>query len=302
MKRRFPRNKTFADVADDCWQADLADMRTLAPENDNYKYLLCVICVFSKYAWCIPLKNKSAASVTEGFEKLFSCTPRRCTRLVTDKGKEFVNTLLQKRMKKHDITCFQTTNPDTKASVCERFQRTLKSDLYKAFTHRENYRYVDGLLNDILHSYNNRYHTSIKMTPTEASSPRRTLEVYNILYGKKHKSSPPKLKIGDYVRISREKPRFAKGHTWNWSEEIFRIVKVIPHPIPCYKIQDLDEEDVTGSFYEAELIQVSKPERFKIAYIVRSKGKGDSLQHLVHWRGYPEKSRSWVSAKDISDL
>ncbi|KAK3921532.1 Putative uncharacterized transposon-derived protein [Frankliniella fusca] len=153
---------------------------------------------------------------------------------------------------------FSTSNPDTKASVCERFQRTLKEKLYRVFTHRENYRYTDGLLDDIVHAYNNTYHRSIKMTPHEASQPENTLKVYHTLYPPERKKKCPKLRAGDFVRISRQKGTFEKGYTWNWSEEIFKVVSVIPHSLPCYKIKDLDGDEVSGTFYEPELQKLSK--------------------------------------------
>jgi hypothetical protein len=106
-------------------------------------------------------------------------------------------------------------------------------------------------------------------------------------------------KVGDYVRITREKKKFEKGYTWNWSEEIFKIVQVIPHVVPVYRLEDLDQDKIQGTFYEPELQKVTKPEAFKIAYIVRSQGKNASRKHLVHWRGYPTKSRSWVFDSDI---
>lgn len=300
-RRNFPRNVTYADNIDDCWQTDLSDLQSLSEDNDGNKYLLCVIDVFSKFAWVVPLKSKSAPSIVQGFEQIFASTERRCTRVVSDKGKEFVNASFQSFLKKHDIKFYHTNNPDTKASVVERFQKTLKSTLFKVFTHTENYRYAGGVLQDIVHAYNSKYHRSIKMSPIEASSPERVLEVYQNLYGKSNLQVKKKVKFiqGDYVRISREKKHFEKGYTWNWSEEIFKIIQVIPHSIPVYKIQDLDGEDIEGSFYSHELIKVTKPEAFKIAYIVQSKGKGDSRKHLVHWRGYPIKSRSWIKDKDI---
>ncbi|KAJ1518856.1 hypothetical protein ONE63_011532 [Megalurothrips usitatus] len=299
-RRKFTRNKTYADVADDCWQCDLSDMQALKEDNDGFAYLLCVICVFSRFDWCIPIKNKTSNSIKNAFKVLFTKTERRCTRLVGDKGSEFENNEFKRFLKGYGIEYYHTNNPDTKASICERFQRTIKTRLFKVFTQREKYRYIDGLLDQIVHAYNNTYHRTIRMTPTEASSPTRTLEVYNILYGKEETKKRPKLAVGDYVRISREKKHFEKGYTWNWSEEIFKVVKVIPHNNPCYKIQDLDGANIIGSFYEAELQKVAKPDLFKIAYIVKTKGKGDSRQHLVHWRGYPEKSRSWVFAKDLT--
>lgn len=141
------------------------------------------------------------------------------------------------------------------------------------------------------------------MSPHEASHPDRVLEVYQNLYHNKlgrAKRVPPKLQVGDHVRISREKKRFEKGHTWNWSEEIFKVTQVIRHPQPVYRICEMDSGDeIEGTFYSWELSKVTKPELFKIAYIVDKKGKGDSTQHLVHWRGYTKANRSWVKAKDI---
>ena len=304
-RRRFPRNVTYADTVDDCWQSDLADFQSLQEDNNGFLYLLCIIDVFSKYAWVVPLKNKTANSVINGFQSVFDSSPRRPGRVITDKGKEFNNTCFKNFLKKLGIHYYHTNNPVTKASVCERFQRTLKSNLFKIFTHRDGeYSYIDGTLQQVLHAYNNRYHRSIKMTPTEASSPDRVLQVYDNLYGKRplrRSNKPPKFKVGDFVRISREKKRFEKGYTWNWSYEIFQIDQVISHPVHVYKIRDLTSKNeiIEGHFMEKELQKVTKPDFFKIQYIVRTKGKGPNLQHLVHWRGYPTSGRSWIFARDI---
>ncbi|KAK3920564.1 Putative uncharacterized transposon-derived protein [Frankliniella fusca] len=137
------------------------------------------------------------------------------------------------------------------------------------------------------------------MRPVDVT-PDRVLEVYNNLYHDMNNSrKKPKYKVGDYVRISREKQVFEKGYTWNWSEEIFKIIQVIPHAVPVYRLEDLDKDPIEGTFYEMELQKVTKPEAFKIAYIVRSKGTKGIRQHLVHWRGYPKKSHSWIFEKDL---
>ena len=303
VRRRFPRNVTYADTVDACWQVDLADFSSLKEDNDDYIFVMCVNDVFSRFAWTIPLKDKSANTVLDGFKTLFASTKRRPAQIITDKGKELQNTTLKRFLKQHDIELYHTNNPQTKCSITERFIRTLRLWLQKVFTHREKYRYIDGLLDDVTWSYNHRYHTAIKMSPYEASQPDRVLEVYSNLYSGKlenNKTSSPKFHEGDYVRISREKKRFEKGHTWNWSEEIFKVTKVIPHPKIVYKISEIDSGDeLEGSFYSWELSKVTKPELFKIAYILGKRGKGDRTEHLVHWRGYTKSSRSWVKAKDI---
>lgn len=297
--RHFPRNVTYADNIDESWQTDLTDLTALKKHNDNHTFVLCVIDVFSKYGWAIPLKDKSASSIVKGFETLFKTTPRRPVRLFSDKGTEYKNKLVQQFLKKHQIQYISTHNPDIKCSIVERWQRTIKSKLFKYFTATENYCYVNGTLEKIVQSYNQTYHRSIKMKPSEVT-PDRVLEVYKNLYqNKTFTSQKNKFKVGDYVRISREKQKFEKSYTWNWSEEIFKVIQVIPHTMPVYRLEDLDQDPIEGTFYEMELQKVTKPEAFKIAYIVKSKGKGNTRKHLVHWRGYPEKSRSWILDSDI---
>lgn len=298
-RRRFPRNVTYADNIDESWQADLTDFRSLKSSNKGMTYILCVIDVFSKYGWAYPLKDKSAKSIIHGFETLFKSTSRRPVRLFSDKGKEFINQTFQHFLKQNDIKYIHTHNPDIKCAIVERWQRTIKSKLFKSFTANGNECYVNGLLEKVVHAYNHTFHRTIKMKPVDVT-PDRVLEVYNTLYhGKKLTTNKTKFKIGDYVRISREKHQLEKGYTWNWSEEIFKIVQVIPHALPVYRLEDLDEDPIEGTFYEMELQKVTKPETFKIAYIVKSQGKGNSRKHLVHWRGYPEKSRSWILDRDL---
>lgn len=299
VRRKFPRNVTYADNLDECWQTDLCDFQSLSKDNGGIRYVLCVIDVFSKYGWAVPIKDKTGPSIVRAFQTLFKDTPRRPSRLFSDKGKEYLNKTFQKFLKDHDITYIHTHNPDTKCSVVERWQRTIKAKLFRRFTATENYNYTQGLLKDVVHAYNHTYHRSIKMRPVDVTEDR-VLEVYNNLYhGVSLRSTKTKYHVGDHVRISREKKTFEKGYTWNWSEEIFKVIQVIPHTMPVYRLEDLDHDPIEGTFYENELQKVAKPEGFKIAYIVKSKGKGDSRQHWVHWRGYPKKSRSWIFDSDV---
>lgn len=305
VRKHFPRNITYADTVDDCWQSDLADFSNLKEDNDHYLYILCTIDVFSRYAWTIPIKDKKANTVLEAFKTLFEATDRRPGRaVITDKGGELNNVTLKRYFKQQGVDLFHTNNPDTKCSIAERFIRTLRLWMQKIFTHKEKYRYIDGILQDVTYAYNHKYHRSIKMTPHEASQPKRVLEVYHNLYSSrlKQKKVKPQLRKGDFVRIAREKKKFEKGHYWNWSEAIYQVTRVIPHQYPLYKIADIDhQEELEGSFYSWELSKVHKPDTFKIEYIVDTKGVGASKKHLVHWRGYPVESRSWVLAKNIEE-
>ena len=115
VRKRFRRRKVFTLGIDDLWQADLADLSSIAKHNDNYKFLLTCIDTFSKFAWAIPLKNKSTTTVAEGFEKILSSSNRRPCNLQTDKGTEFLGTTFQKKLKNYGLTnrnsgraCFAT--------------------------------------------------------------------------------------------------------------------------------------------------------------------------------------------------
>ena len=99
------------------WQADLVDLGRLSKFNKGVKFLLTCIDVLSKYAWVVPLQNKTGQSLVTAFLKIFE-TGRRPLALQTDKGTEFKNKVFQKFLRDHGITFFTTEN-DIKASIME---------------------------------------------------------------------------------------------------------------------------------------------------------------------------------------
>ena len=103
-----------------------------------------------------------------------------------------------------------------------------------------------------------------------------------------------KFKVGDYVRISKYKNIFAKGCAPNWSEEVF-VINKIKYMVPwTYVINDLNGEEIVGSFYEKELQKTNQKE-FRIEKILKK--KGDKLN--VKWKGYDKFFNSWINKKDI---
>ena len=104
----------------------------------------------------------------------------------------------------------------------------------------------------------------------------------------------PKFKVGDHVRISEYKNIFAKGYTPNWSEEVF-IIKKVKNTVPwIYIINELNSEEITGSFYEKELQNTNQKE-FRIEKVIKT--KGDKL--YVKWKGYDNSFNSWIDKKDL---
>ncbi|KAL9989303.1 hypothetical protein ACROYT_G003837 [Oculina patagonica] len=187
-----------------------------------------------------------------------------------------------------------------KAVVIERFNRTLKNKMYKQFTIQGNTQYLE-MLPILVKEYNNTKHSSIKMTPTEASKEKNQGIVYLNLYGDMEPlSAKPKFKVGDKVRISKYKRIvFDKGYSPNWSEEMFVITK-IQHTNPItYKIKDLNDEEIKGSFYEPELLK-AKQDVFRIDKVIRRDYK--KKQALVKWKGYSDDFNSWIPIKDLKDI
>jgi len=133
-RKHFLRNRTITGAIDKQWQADLADMQSLASSNSGYKYILTVIDIFSKFAWAIPIKSKSSKDMVPAFETLFKkSAPRKPERLQTDAGKEFLNKDVQALFKQKHIHHFFSAS-DNKAAVVERFNRTLKTRIWTYFT------------------------------------------------------------------------------------------------------------------------------------------------------------------------
>ena len=135
-----------------------------------------------------------------------------------------------------------STSNEGKSVVAERFIRTLTSKIYKYMTSISKYVYVDKL-NAIVNKYNNTYHTTIKMKPINVK------DITYINTNKEINYKHPKFKVGD----SKYKNIIVKGYMPNWSEEVF-VVDKIKNTVPwTYVINDLNGEEITGTFYENEL-------------------------------------------------
>ena len=180
-----------------------------------------------------------------------------------------------------------STNNEGKSVIAERFIRTLKNKIYKYVTSLSRNVYIDKL-DDIVKEYNNTYHASIKMKPVDVKD-NTYIDFKNEINNK-----DPKFKVGDHVRISKYKNIFTKGYMPNWSEEML-IIKKIKNTVPwTYIINDLNGEEIIGTFYENELQKTDQKE-FRIEKVLKK--KGDKL--YVKWKGYDNSFNSWIDKKDI---
>ena len=128
VRRRFARRKIYSRGIDYLWKANLVDVSHLVEENDEYRYLLTVIDVFSKQAWAKKLKKKNGKSVTDAFDEIF--VTRKPAKLQTDKGKEILNATFQRRLADLGIQFYVSQNEDIKSSVVECFNRTFKTKMW----------------------------------------------------------------------------------------------------------------------------------------------------------------------------
>ncbi|CAF1063320.1 unnamed protein product, partial [Brachionus calyciflorus] len=180
MPEKIEKCKLYAD--------DTKVMSTIA-DTDYYR-------CFSKFAWVILLKNKTSESILEALTTIFKS--RQPVKFQTDKGREFLNKTVQDYLKKMNFHLF-TTNSGLKASV-ERFNQTLKEKMWRYFTHKNNNDYTK-VLDNLVNSYNNTFHRTIKTTPNNVSY-KNEEKVFRNIYG---------------VRISKTKGLFEKGYTPNWT-------------------------------------------------------------------------------------
>ena len=147
--------------------------------------------------------------------------------------------------------------------------------------------YIDKL-DDIINEYNNTYHRTIKMKPIEVKDNTYIDSIKEV------NDKDPKFKVGDHVRISKYKNIFAKGYSPNWSGEFF-VIKEVKNTVPwTYVINDLNGEEIIGTFYEKEL-QKTNQQGFRIEKVIKRKGN----KLYVKWKGYDNSFNSWIDKKRL---
>ena len=124
--RKFKKRKVYSSFRDNIWGVDLADTQLLSKLNKGFRFLLCVIDIFSKYAWVIPLKDKKGISIVNGFQKILNDSKRKPNKIWVDKGSEFYKNSFKKWLQDNNIVMYSANNKG-KSVVVERFIRTLKN-------------------------------------------------------------------------------------------------------------------------------------------------------------------------------
>ena len=250
---KFKRNPIVSKYIDHNWNADLIEI-TQPKENNNYRYILMVIDVLSKYGWAEPLFNKEGATVKRALLKILRESKRKPTILTTDAGREFTNKSLKKylswRKIKHLIL-----KDHTKASIVERWNQTIKSKLHKYLSFNKTHKFID-ILPQVIKGYNHTIHSRTKFKPIDVNE-QNARRVYQNLYKIRIMVQKPIFKIKDKVRVYLPREKFEKGYFPNYSTEIFVVYKVYnTSPYPKYRIKDMKNNIIRGSYYTEELKRV----------------------------------------------
>lgn len=288
-RRNYVRRKTQARGINDTLQADLVEMIPYARKNRGMKYILTVINIFSKKAYAKPLKRKTGKEVEAALESILRSLGHPIRHIHTDRGKEFYNSTVRTMLQHRNIHLYSTFST-MKAAICERFNRTLKSRMWKQFSLRGNNKWID-ILPQLIADYNNTKHRTIKMKPNDVNADNEEqllLTVYN--YTPDTLPKKQKFKVGDSVRMSRHKHMFEKGYTPNWTTEVFKVRKVQRTNPITYLLQDWQGVDVEGSIYAEELQLAKYPNIYLYEKILRRRNG----QMYVKWLGFDSKYNQWV--------
>ena len=318
MVRRFKRNRVQVDHIDEQWDVDLMDMDYYSKHNNGVRYVLLVIDIFSRYAWAVPLQNKQATTVKEGFDVLLDKSKGRTPQKVrTDPGGEFANRIMKKWFDDHHIL-HSVTHNEMKANYVERLIKTIKSRIVKYFNFKNTHEYVSQL-DDFMEGYNDTYHSGIKMKPSSVNKnnelmlwQQQYVEPFvkeamaknivkdNSVMKKEKKKKKKKtflFKIGDTVRISHLRSLFHREYDQKWTGEVFTVTKRWSREgVYVYELDDYSGQSLAGTFYEPELQAVTfdAEQPFKIEKVIKTRGRGANKEHYVKWMNWPNKYNSWI--------
>lgn len=303
--RKFKRNPVVASHHAKQAQADLVDIQKYSNHNHQFRYVLTVIDVFSRFAYALPLKSKEAQAVCEAFKTIFKTY--KPAEIQTDEGKEFVSKSVQQLFKNHLIRWYVAKNESIKCSIVERFQRTLMTKVQKMMTARGTLSFTDELPK-FLSAYNNAYHRSIRMTPSQAvqSDPKT---VFKNIYGfederalLKNMYKRPKISEKSSVRVPYRKQAFQKGYTQNYSDEIFTVDQAFDGlRNPVYRLKNSKGQVLKGRFYPEELQEVKNSDTYRIQ-VLKERKKGRSKEYFVHYVNFPDSENEWVPASRLKQI
>lgn len=303
---RFKRRKVVTRGINDVWDVDLMDMSGFAEDNDGVTFIAIFIDIFSRLLYAEPMKNKSNKETLAAIKRVMQKSQSQPDTFRSDAGKEFVGREVKNYLADREIYQ-QVTRNDKKANYAERVIRTIKGRIYKYLYYKKTKRYID-VLEDIVNGYNNTYHRSINMMPSEVNK-ENEVKVWAEQYlpkpppdGKHIKKISRKYEQGNMVRVSNARTPFSRGFGQTFSEEIFIIEKIFLTDPTTYLLKDLNGETVSGLFYEPEMVLVKgkdKNTEYLVEKILARRTRKGKKEVLIKWKGYSNKFNTWEPETNV---
>ena len=252
--RKFKRRRVFSSGPYDSVQADLIFYKQFSRQNEGYKYILSVVDTFSRKNYVRALRTATAEETGKALNDIFESMPVKPTKFSSDKGSEFspshpeISKIL---VDKFGMIIFQLKEP-LKASMVERFNRTLKERIQRYFTENNTHKWID-VLQKLSHAINESVNRDIGMPPNKVNFENRDI-VWKRLYGSVSQKAQCKYNVGDLVRIPVRKNIFEKGYLPNWTSELFKIKSRHTDGSVCYyTLENLSGEELDRKFYNQEI-------------------------------------------------
>ncbi|KAL3125535.1 hypothetical protein niasHT_004500 [Heterodera trifolii] len=265
-KRRYRRLPTLAPGLHTEWQADLAIFDRLVKQNRGYNYLLVCIDTLSRQLFVEPVKTKTSVNMIRAFDRIFKRSKYIPWKVLTDQGKEFTARAVQQFFRSNDVEHFcMLTSPQFHAGMAERANRSIKERLYRYFTERNTYTWID-VVQDFVRAINHSPNSTIGMCPADVN-----FKNAEALRQKLHNSAEnvvrrqPKYSVGDRVRIEKYKHVFQKGYLPRFTNELFTVVEVHTERSPVvYRLRDDHNEIISGWFYANDLCKTLEDKQQKM--------------------------------------
>ena len=291
---KFERKKIIVNHIDEIHSCDLVDMQKYSRVNKGYKYIFTNIDIFSKYAWSFPLKTKTIKEIKSCFQKIFN--ERKPKYIWSDQESAFFSKEMLQFFKDSNVKIYYT-HSDLKAVIIERFNRSLRELMMKSFVKNNNTVWYN-ILPDLINTYNNRYHQTIKMKPKNVNKLNEK-HIKNTVYNYDITNKKPKFKVNDLVRVSLKRRALFDKPTGNikWSEQLYKIYKINKSNVITYQLKDMNNEIIKGQFYTKEL-QLTKNTTGE--YIIEKILKTDKDKIYVKWRGYDSSFNSWINKNNVT--
>ena len=247
---KFERKKIIVNHIDEIQSCDLVDMQKYSIVNKGYKYIFTNIDIFSKYAWAFPLKTKTVKEIKSCFQKIFK--ERKPSYIWSDHESAFVSKEMLQFFKDNNVKIYHT-HSHLKAVIIERFNKSLRELMMKEFVKNNNTVWYN-ILPDLIKTYKNRYHSTIKMKPKNVNKLNEK-HIKNTAYHYDITNKNPKFKINNLVRISIKRRALFDKPSGNikWLEQVYKIYKINKSNVITYQLKNMNDKIIKGQFYTKEL-------------------------------------------------